>query len=273
MKTMTDSICVNYYVDQIMARVCGPWSGLSDEQRIREMHQIVSEVHRMCEIPVTSFSPDRVKGNKGLFVFAEWKIELNPNYLPASFGYMNDVTEDFVLFAEVLYHEARHCEQWWYMAQYLASQYRSSSFLAHHTKKRVIKLLPPNSPVLLDEGASYLSRKLWIPQRIARLAINSPLQTNDPLFQLTQGWYDSVYGEKSGKRNIVLRPLYLKGNVGHQHVGGLYHYKNETFLRYKELAEEQDAWAIQKRVVSAFAKYRMSFRPPIAPRPKGWKRP
>lgn len=90
----------------------------------------------------------------------------------------------FVHIAEIMYHEARHCEQWWHMARYVASNARSATYLAREANRPVLKRLN-NSTFLSTESAAYISKSMYIPINIAYQALEHPMNGTDSIRGLT----------------------------------------------------------------------------------------
>jgi hypothetical protein len=255
MVTMTDPQCVNTYVNELRFNVLGRWQSQTPAQRGAAMHQAVTRVHKMCGVPETTSRVAPIGQSHGLFQFSRWEIEMNTSLFPDAAVDVNNIHQHFVYVAEILYHEARHCEQWWHMARYLASNARSSSFLAGATQSPVFNILMSGSPVLTQEGAVYMTKKLGIPNNIARKSLDHPMKGQDPMRQLIEGWYKSVYGESN--RGAVLRALCLnRGNVPGEQPILLQNFRNNIHQKYSGgLPEEKDAWGIQELIRQAFRRY------------------
>jgi len=81
--------------------------------------------------------------------------------------------------ADTVYHEARHAEQWYRMAQMRAGQGRT---------------------------AAQIATEMGIPARIAAVAAGAPLARGSMDALIADGWYQSVYGSGSAHRERVLGP-------------------------------------------------------------------
>jgi hypothetical protein len=136
----------------------------------------------------------------------------------------------FVNTLETVYHEARHCEQWWHMARFHA----------------------------LGRTAGDVERDLGIPRRIAERASRIPMKStragSDPMFDLTKGWFESVYGAHGGmQRGITLAALALRRSRERKRVVPMDQFHQQRHEEYKgNLAEEVDAWGIQELVRAKF---------------------
>lgn len=258
MPTMTDAICVNTYVNELRFNVFKNWERQTPEQRATAMHGVVTRVHSICGVPKTTVRVANIGASHGLFQFSRWEIEMNVSLYPNAYMDVSNIHPYFVYVAEVLYHEARHCEQWWHMARYVASNARSPSFLAREKKSPVLKTLPVGSIVLSTEGVDYINKVMGIPKNIADQALKSYMKSGDQMMKLTQDWYKSVYGESN--RNVVLAALALKRRIiPGENAILLDDFRADIHRKYSgELPEEVDAWGIQTLVRQAFTRYQLT---------------
>ena len=97
---------------------------------------------------------------------------------------------------DTIYHEARHAEQWFRIAQLRALQRRRGEGAAEDARL-----------------GRAIAAELQIPRRIADRAVTTP-----PRFALgsmealvAQGWFDSMYGTGSARRERVLTELDRSG--------------------------------------------------------------
>lgn len=258
MLTMTDAMCVNTYVNELRFNAFKNWGRQTPEQRATAMHEAVTRVHSMCGIPKTTVRVANIGTSHGLFQFSKWEIEMNVCLYQDAYLDLNNIDPYFVYVAEILYHEARHCEQWWHMARYVASNARSPSFLAREKKSPVLQTLPVGSIVLTTEGANYIKKVMNIPQNIAEQALKSYMKSGDQMMKLTQDWYKSVYGESN--RTLVLTALALKRRIiPGENAILLNDFREDICRKYSGgLPEEVDAWGIQTLVKQAFKRYQLT---------------
>ena len=255
MSTMTDARCVNAFVNELRFNVFGRWSSQTPHQRAAAMHGAVTRVHELCGVPVTTSRVADLGANHGLFQFSRWEIEMNTSLFPDAAMDVDNIHPYFVDVAETMYHEARHCEQWWHMARYLASNARSATFLAGQLNKPVLRNLAAGSPVLMAEGASYVAKQMGIPTHIARRALDRPMDGRDPLRPLIEDWYRSVYGESNRVTVLTALGMKRKSVPGEQAVL-LQNFRANIHRAYSGgLPEEKDAWAIMVQVRNAFRRY------------------
>ena len=127
---------------------------------------------------VTSILYDGASPNEqGSFDFPSWSLRLNRLLLDQS-GLPQKAAADL---AETLYHEARHAEQWFWMARYLAGR---------------------------GYSAAGIAGTLGIPGTIGKAAKGAPpIQPGSTDAVIASGWYESVYGSGAAHRDAVLERL------------------------------------------------------------------
>jgi hypothetical protein len=109
----------------------------------------------------------------GQLDFPTWQIDLGQQ----AFSRATITDDQAAEIANTVYHEARHAEQWFRMAQMLAGQGRA---------------------------ARQIEIQMGIPARIAVQAFSNPLAQGSMEALIAQGWYESVYGARANYRNRVL---------------------------------------------------------------------
>jgi hypothetical protein len=225
--TMTDDTLVASYAAHVKTCFKSHWDKSKPVQTGTRLLYGILAVHQTCGIPAVKADIKALPpGYNGFFDFTTWTIQISD----AKFSQYDMVYTDppantkphpyFVNIAETLYHEGRHCEQWWHMARYAAH----------------------------GASATDVSQRLGIPAAVATAAVKSPMKHGDPLIKKTEEWFASVYG--GGRRGIVLSALALKRaahaspKITPAEQGG-----GEIYGQYQgNLAEEVDAWAIQQLV-------------------------
>lgn len=223
MPTMTDNAIVVQFANACKANVHQRWTAFpSGQQRAQKLYEITLLVLDICGVPKPGLQLDAsLGGASGLFDFTTWKLKIDPNgfgapAVPDKDGFMSLVT--------LIYHESRHCEQWFHMARYAA--------VGHQVT------------------AQSLAASLGIPQNIAAIAMTRKMGVADPILALAKQWYESVYGGKSGFREINLRGLMLRRTAAGNAMNS---FRLGFHSRYSgDLPEERDAWAIQDLVAAHY---------------------
>lgn len=114
--------------------------------------------------------------SNGQLDFENWRIELGQE----RFGRETVSSEEAAGIARTVYHEARHAEQWFRMAQMRAGQGRT---------------------------AAQIAREMSIPPEIAQAAVADPIQPGTMEALIADGWFQSVYGSGSDHRDRTLREV------------------------------------------------------------------
>jgi hypothetical protein len=222
MATMTDTALLVQFANACKAQLHTRWTTFPNAAaRARKVFDITCAVLDVCRVPRPSLELTAALGGaSGLFDFATWKIKVDPR----GFGAAVPTRDQFLQLITLIFHEARHCEQWFQMARYAAVGHQMT--------------------------AARLASSLYIPKRIASIALSRKMGLHDPMLALTRQWYDSVYGAKSGFRGITLGGLMLRRRGD---AGLLNEFRNGFHGRYSGvLPEERDAWAIQDRVAEHY---------------------
>jgi hypothetical protein len=164
---------------------------------------------------------------KGSFDFTGWTMRLNRRLLEQT-GLGRD---DAALLAEVVYHEARHSEQWFSMARLRAGQGLS---------------------------AAAIVTELGIPADIATAARDAPIRPGSVAAVSAAGWYESVAGSGAAHREDVLTRLRAAGwavtearcrckqapsPANDELLARARERRARVHDEYRELPEENDAWA------------------------------
>ncbi len=223
MPTMTDNAIIVQFANACKATVHQKWSTFgSGQQRAQKLYDITLLVLDVCQVPRPTLQLNaNLGGASGEFDFTTWTLKIDPN----GFGAMTVPDKDaFLQLVTLIYHEARHCEQWFLMSRYAAVGHQMT--------------------------AQKLAAALFIPQNIAAVAENRKMGLSDPMLALTKGWYESIYGSKSGFRGINLQGLMLRRTSAGQEMNAFH---NDFHSHYKgNLPEEVDTWAIQDLVAAHY---------------------
>ena len=162
------------------------WQQLSVDQRIAELIRLVNTHLDHAKVPDVTPNPQDTL-NTGVFNFPDWTMIVGKQALAIE---QPDLAQakDIV---ETIYHEARHAEQWFRIGQLRCLQNRRR-----------------NPTATDDQIAKAVARELGIPRNIADEAVKPPpfaLGSMDAL--IAQGWFDSVYGSGSARRDQILTEL------------------------------------------------------------------
>jgi hypothetical protein len=150
------------------------WTALGTaSKRAKALGKAANEELKKAGVPVCRIRVKRLGPNTaGELSFSRWRLDLDRSL----FRKRTVSEEKLIEAATTVYHEARHAEQWFRMAQLLAARRKSTG---------------------------YIKRKMSIPYRIARAAKRSPLPSTSPQRAAAGQWYKSVYGTKARHRSRV----------------------------------------------------------------------
>ncbi len=213
---------------EMQTDVVDAWATLATAEKRRDkLVELVNK--RLDEAKVPTVKPlfDPNPNNLGSFNFPSWGMRLGRKALDAPSMSAAEAKD----LADTVYHEARHTEQWYRMAQLRAGQ---------------------------GLGARAITTELGIPARIADLAKKAPLAKGSMEALIAQGWWDSVYGSGSAHRESVLTELDRAGTAKTQAQARFD--KNPTAANqaaldrakaryakavhgHEDLPEENDSWA------------------------------
>jgi hypothetical protein len=151
-------------------------SCMSPDDRATAVVSHVNEQLQTAGVPGVTWRFNAAHGTGAVFSFSDWTMELGES--PYSMDVADNATTDQQAWqVSAVYHEARHAEQWFRMAQLRAGQGLS---------------------------AEAIRDGMTIPLRIARLAKAAPLARGSMEALIAQGWFDSVYGAGAEARGVVL---------------------------------------------------------------------
>ncbi len=214
--------------EEVQDEVIDEWASLSTAEARRDrLIELVNERLVAAGVPAVTAAFDANVNNAGSFSFSTWRMEIGRSRLAADTISEEDARDT----ADTVYHEARHTEQWFRMAQLRAGQGLS---------------------------AAAITTELFIPARIATAARAAPLARGSMEAVIAQGWWDSVYGSGSAHREAVLAEIDRAATA--RRLAADLHAANPTaatqaaldradarfqraFAAYQNLPEENDAWA------------------------------
>jgi hypothetical protein len=162
------------------------WQQLSVDQRLAELIRLVNTHLGHAKVPLVTPNPQDTL-DSGQFNFPDWTMIVGKRAMAIE---QPDLAQAKDL-VDTIYHEARHAEQWFRIAQLRGLQRRSG-----------------NPKATDDQLAKAVAKELGIPKNIADEAVKPPtfaLGSMDAL--IAQGWFDSVYGSASARRDKILTEL------------------------------------------------------------------
>jgi hypothetical protein len=173
---LAEEAATTAYTEAARRVIEGDWASMTVEERGNAIVREVNVQLILAEVPSVTSDPQPLAPDiYGQFNYPSWAIQVNQALLASPTLTQPQAAE----LADTIYHEARHAEQWFRMAQLLAGQGKSSA---------------------------QIVAQMRIPARIALLAFASPIQPGSMEALIADGWFQSVYGVGSAHRERVLGP-------------------------------------------------------------------
>jgi len=155
------------------------WATLDANARGQKLGTAANAELTAAQVPSTVVQIKPLPTNDGEFGFSGWTLDLNETL----FARPTIVPPLLASVADTVYHEARHCEQWYRMAQLEAGK---------------------------GKDGTAIAQALSIPKRIGDLAAAAPLGAETADGRQAQTWYDSIYGANATTRNATLNDMAAK---------------------------------------------------------------
>lgn len=212
----------------VQTQVVDEWATLATPDARRDkLVELVNLRLAAAGVPTVTSAFDPNPVNAGSFNFPTWTMRIGQRRLGGDS--IDEASARHV--ADTVYHEARHTEQWFRMAQLRAAQ---------------------------GLTARALAAELGIPARIATAARAAPLVRGSMQALIAQGWWDSVYGSGRAHRNRVLTEVNAAATArnaaraafdadgtpeNRARLDAALARFRTAFDAYRNLPEENDAWA------------------------------
>jgi hypothetical protein len=206
MPSLSDRVILDTYIRDCSAA----WEAFKDSGVSKMRKKLITAVNTALAssgVPTIGTSEDLTSTDNGTFEFGDWKIVFGG--ASATTGQSSKIFADTV---NTVYHESRHCEQWFRIAQALAAG-----------SIRLPAILPSGITRPAAGNAASIEAFMFIPRRIANLAVANT-NLGGVQLRLVQGWFESIYGVGRNPRGSRLNDI---GN---------------RYQDYRSLAEELDAW-------------------------------
>jgi hypothetical protein len=247
--------CIDAYVTKLI-EVTNSWATYNEHQRAGHLITSAGAQLNKFSVPEPIFGWEDMKTADGIFDYTIWKVKATPKKwkwgVPMEEAKLIRFKKGVAKLADTLYHEFRHCEQWFRMARFLA----------------------------LEDSAETISTKMRIEIDKAQLAKDLPALTGEELRE-GRDWYQAVYGRpvapkfgvasataigRLNQRDVVLgagklKPVVRgpavgkseKANVQADELEAITHNRQTTqYLQYRTLLEEEDAHAVGRAVQVRF---------------------
>lgn len=211
------------------------WPKLTADERQQRLKKLTNAALAPSGTPEVGIQPLVGSTAAGSFDFPTWALQLGDEKLKSAA--MSDA--DAKVFANDAFHETRHAEQWYLMAQKRAAAGKS---------------------------AAEISDEMAIPISVAESAVKNPLSKGDVRQACADALYGSVYGDRAAHRSEVFRKLHqthteldaalaeqervgadakstpAQSKAAQAHWDKIYASYKKAFDGYRALPEEADAW-------------------------------
>lgn len=158
------------------------WPTLTSAQRRQRIEDLANAQLHKGGVPKVSMVPKKLATDYGQFDFTTWKLVINKDLLNGNSLPEAQAKE----LANTVYHESRHAEQWYLIAQQKAAEQRG---VAGQT---------PAHQALAIKNA------MGIPLHTAAQAQKHPLGAHDGRKACAKALNDSIYGAHAAQRNRTL---------------------------------------------------------------------
>lgn len=188
-------------------------SCMSAEDRVNALTEAANRQLEAQGVPPLTPSLEAGSGNLGQLNFQNWSLGASQEaYAPEV---AESVTpEQAADAANTIYHEARHGEQWYRMAQLQAG---------------------------LGKSPEEIAEEMQIPLAVAQSAAANPILESNEAEHEAEKWHESVYGANSTHREEVLNNEDSEAGVC-----------RGRYDDYRQLPEEADAWQAGGQVTQQY---------------------
>jgi hypothetical protein len=198
------------------------WDTLIPAVRENRFKLAVNELARAIQMPEFVFHFSKLApGTMGNLDFTQWRMNMSSSFTQGE----SAGTKGFYKFCSTLYHEAHHGEQWFRCVQGVARGTFPLPLLGRGAKAV--------SARVAGNEAKDIAEYMWVPLHVVNRAQATRMMFPTAQVATIRAWYDSIYGVRSAYRNGVLNTMSHSGIDGYK--------------RYLSLAEEVDAWNLERQ--------------------------
>ncbi len=198
------------------------WGRYSQERRRSKLKTAINATLRTCNLPEV----DLIVGEPFL-VAGSWNIRYPNSYLTDQIS-----VDKFARGVTTLYHEGRHSEQWYRIAQGIS---------AGKFRVPTTSLMPQQATV------ANISNNCAIAFTTAQHAYNNRQHYPQAMDRIISQWYRSIYGYQRAHRGQVLEHLDWSAFFNT--------HADINFARYLNLPEEKDAYLVQDEVLARLSNH------------------
>lgn len=205
------------------------WPTLTAVQRKQRIEDLVNAQLHKGGVPRVGIVPTDLPTDDGQLNFEAWKLAINKKLLNGNHLPEAQAKE----LAKTVYHESRHAEQWYLIAQQKAAQLGGAVGETPAQKAMAIK------------------KAMRIPYSTAAHACHQPLGAHDGRKACAQALNDSIYGAHAARRNNTLHDQDVK-ILADDHAQAHFDNVNRAYEKLR-LDPHADPAAVQKAYQGAVA--------------------
>ncbi len=164
------------------------WPNLTPAQRRQQLEDLVNTQLHKGGVPRVGIVPRDLPTDDGQLIFKDWKLAINKNLLNGNHLPEAQAKE----LANTVYHESRHAEQWYLIAQQKAAQLGGAA---------------GETPA---QKVTAIQNAMGIPLDTAAQAQQHPLDAHDGRKACAQALNDSIYGAHAAHREQTLHDQDVK---------------------------------------------------------------
>ncbi|MDB5539125.1 MAG: hypothetical protein JWQ89_852 [Devosia sp.] len=195
------------FVNNVNVSVWANWQTISADLRATRIWDQMSPILVSCSVPLPQFETGAMFGNgAAFFSSSDWKVVIGSGMVPDAPS-RDEMTE----LLRTVYHETRHCEQFFAVLRYLAANARSSTFLQ---KQKEVDLSSFDGffasangndnthPRMRAIAADYLNKRTGMPVDTCAEAVARPMRVGDELFSVAKEACESIF-DAGNKRMLA----------------------------------------------------------------------
>lgn len=210
------------------------WPKLSSDQRQSRIEELANAQLQRGGVPKVKMVKSTLPTDEGQFNYRTWSLTINKDLLNK-----NTLSEPQAKeLANTVYHESRHAEQFYLIAQQKAAVLNGT-----------LSMTP-------DQQATEIKHTLNIPFSKAQKAQQHPLDVHDKRKPCAQALNDSIYGAHADHRNNVLNNQDA-AILADDHAAAHYENVNRNYDKLR-LAPNADPTVVQKAYEGAVAAQKQS---------------
>ena len=188
---------VTAFVNSVNTNVYANWAGLSPQQRaqgVLDAGTAVLTAVGVTIVPTLNFAT-AADNSRGSFGSGTWVVTVGAGMVPD-----NPDQAAMLNVCTTIYHELRHCQQFYLLARFVAQTARSAGFLRQNLNKLtapqqgMLNANPVPKATLDTLARAYIAALTGMPANVILAAVGNPLPRGNAFEALCKKWYAALYG-------------------------------------------------------------------------------